>query len=478
MKRIKRMLAALAACGLGSLTLAVAARSAAVPAAGGGASPATRPGGDGKLVVHEWGTFTGFAGSDGVHLPFGTTVGENLPPFVLSRLAQAQRQGVKVGIGFLLSKGGGLAALQRMETPVVYFYADRPRDVAVRVDFPRGLLTEFYPPVRGMTPAFGDAPGEFGALDKEPDGAGPATQAAKVAPATRPAAKFERGSLDWGTVQIIPKPPGGPPDKLPEVPIAVGATGHYRYARETDAALVRFADRPGEAHDERFLFYRGLGDFALPVTLTAAGDGRFELTNAGDHPVRFALLLEVAGDRARFATYANVAGRRAMTLPAGTVALGQVGDAIAQALVGEGLYEREARAMVKTWSANWLGEPGTRVLYTVPRAVTDNLLPLRVSPTPDETVRVLVGRIDVTTPEREARVQSLLATAAQTKALGPEDAAYFRGLGRFVDPAIERAAKLRGGVNARPEVDALRALYFASRREAQAATAAPAGGPG
>ena len=37
------------------------------------------------LVVHEWGTFTGFAGSNGVHLPFETTIGSDLPAFVDNR---------------------------------------------------------------------------------------------------------------------------------------------------------------------------------------------------------------------------------------------------------------------------------------------------------------------------------------------------------------------------------------------------------
>ena len=32
-----------------------------------------------------------------------------------------------------------------METPVVYFYTDRETKVSVKVDFPRGWITEWYP---------------------------------------------------------------------------------------------------------------------------------------------------------------------------------------------------------------------------------------------------------------------------------------------------------------------------------------------
>jgi hypothetical protein len=284
--------------------------------------------------------------------------------------------------------------------------------------------------------------------------------------------KFARGSLDWGTVRITPQVAGKRPAHMPEVPLTVAAAAHYEYARETDAATVQFSDRPGELHEERFLFYRGLGDFTLPVTLTAAAGEQFELNNASEQPIRFALLLRAANGRARFAVYRDITAARQMTLPAETVALDQAGDEIARALVAEGLHEKEARAMVKTWSANWLAEAGTRVLYTVPRAITDDLLPLRISPTPDETVRVLVGRIDVITPEEETKIQSLLATSTGAKTLAADDAAYLRSLGRFYDPAIARAAKLRGSADANAEISALRRLYVNAPRAAQAAAPA------
>lgn len=460
---MKRLLAILAVCGLGGVALALAVPAPpAGPTRAADAAPPAEPA-EGRLVVHEWGTFTGFAGSDGVHVPFGIDVGSELPPFVLNRQTQTTRQGVKLSMGFLLRKGDGVYALQRMETPVIYFYTDRPRDVTVGVDFPQGLLTEFYPPVRDMLPAFGEGPGEYGAIATGDESAA-FVDVDRPAPRTKP--KMTGGSLDWGTVQIIPQAPGHPSASLPEVPASAEAASHYRYARETDAATVQFADDHGPPQEERFLFYRGLGDFALPVKLTAAGGDRFELHNTGEHPIRFALLLRVLDGEAQFAVYRDISSGQPMMLPADMVAVSKVGDAITRALVAEGLYEKEARAMVKTWSANWLGEPGTRVLYTVPAAVTDGLLPLRIAPAPHEMVRVLVGRIDVMTPEDEARIQSLLGSAVQAKTLAPDDAAYLRTFGRFLDPAIQRAAKLRGSPDAKREMKRLRTLYFNARNPA------------
>ena len=86
------------------------------------------------------GTFTSFAGSDGVNLEFRPLVTNDLPPFVLNAASQA-------GIPLLKQQ---LFARQRMETPVTYFYTDVPRTVNVRVDFPQGLLTEWYPVVKNV----------------------------------------------------------------------------------------------------------------------------------------------------------------------------------------------------------------------------------------------------------------------------------------------------------------------------------------
>ncbi len=42
-----------------------------------------------------------------------------------------------------------------METPAIYFYAKEPRTVGVSVQFPRGLITEWYPQASRVGPAMG-----------------------------------------------------------------------------------------------------------------------------------------------------------------------------------------------------------------------------------------------------------------------------------------------------------------------------------
>ncbi len=47
----------------------------------------------GKLIVHEWGTFTTFSGSNGVHLDFRPLQDNELPYFVANRATQTDKAG-------------------------------------------------------------------------------------------------------------------------------------------------------------------------------------------------------------------------------------------------------------------------------------------------------------------------------------------------------------------------------------------------
>ena len=112
-----------------------------------------------------------------------------------------------------------------------------------------------------------------------------------------------------------------------------------------------------------------------------------------------------------------------------------------KSLNAAGLYEKEARAMVKTWDTAWFGEDGARLLYLEPRSRADELLPLTIEPKPTEVVRVLVGRHDFLTPEQEAdaerQVQRIQAAQEELNAAEKE----LLKIGRFADQARQMAAK-------------------------------------
>jgi hypothetical protein len=377
---------------------------------------------DDDFVVHEWGTFTSFSGSDGVSLDFRTTTTEDLPAFVLDRQKQAflGESRDKAYARGLTIKATTLSR-QRMETPVTYFYTPRERIVDVTVEFPRGLLTEFYPPVRQFGP------------DYKKDQAAP----------------LENSWLRWGKIRLLPEAQAKDPKTglQPFIPkISSGENEHYAYARETDSAVVQITDPAMLAtYREKFLFYRGVGNFDLPVRLEGRGEGRFTLTHSGKTPLRYAFLVHIDqdGKTIRFARYDNVIGSVDVALPSQTETLDHLAGQVTQCLMTDGLYEKEAKAMVKTWRSSWFGEPGTRVLYSLPRASTDALLPLHLDPAPRELVRVMIGRLETLTPEQERGIEERVARlGAGDPAVREETAAQIRRLGRFAEPALARVAAM------------------------------------
>lgn len=383
----------------------------------------------GRLVVHEWGTFTSFAGSDGVNLEFRPLATSSLPGLAANDLPR-----------FIISGLPSLTkpqtfALQRMETPVTYFYTDVPRVVNVRVDFPRGMLTEWYPLAKKR---------ETGQATAERDQGG--------------------AYLDWGAVRLTPpeqfadirvrdKHGQAVPASLPPVT----AKDHYGRARETDSAIVETVDNIGRSYFEKFLFYRGLGNFELPIKLSALGDDRFEVTNASEDPTGALLLVRIENGRVRFAQMDPVSPRSAVeiSLPVDESTVDRLAETMAGALTSAGLYEKEALAMVNTWRTSWFGENGTRLLYLVPEKLTDALLPLAVDPAPDEQVRVLVGRLETLTPEDCRQLVRAIAGSDGEKPTAEAVKAELASLGRFAEPAIQFAIGQTGDRPTRSRLEAI-----------------------
>jgi hypothetical protein len=119
----------------------------------------------------------------------------------------------------------------------------------------------------------------------------------------------------------------------------------------------------------------------------------------------------------------------------------QLAARMQSALVREGLYEREAAAMVKTWADSWFAEQGVRVFYTLPRTWTDRILPLTLNPGPRELVRVMVGRAEVITPSMEWELMKQIVRFSdrdeRVRTSAIQEARQL-GLGRFMEPATRR----------------------------------------
>src|SRR5207302_4484551 len=122
--------------------------------------------------------------------------------------------------------------------------------------------------------------------------------------------------------------------------------------------------------------------------------------------------------------------------------LDALSSALTADLTADGLYEKEAKAMVQTWNSSWFGEDGTRLLYLVPQAQTDALLPLNIAPKPQQTVRVMVGRLETMTPEKEGSIGRLILGLGSDDFQSREAAMrQIKQMGRFAEPALQRVSQ-------------------------------------
>jgi hypothetical protein len=343
----------------------------------------------GKFIVHEWGTFLSVQGSDGKTLGGMVDSEEDLPKFVRERELDGRNRA---------------CLFQKMETPVTYFYVDRPRTVRVRVGMKNGLLTHWYPAVGSFGPRVGKE-STLGSTDS---------------------------FLDWEEIELAPdtRAPVGPNQGVPGFK-PVKATDTWRFARETDAAFVvqrkkepgpyvwivttkkgavvtgnligdteeglQLRDSAGkiisiskadvaqkeiirdgrtarvlpEGEREKFLFYRGLGSFELPLEVRASGAGadeRLLLRNLGPDVLRGAVAVQVRGRDVWFAPLPNLEGGAVHEVS--TAALTRAANvedikkAVSATLVNAGLYPKEAQAMGEELCPD---RRAAGPLYTAPR---------------------------------------------------------------------------------------------------------------
>ena len=100
-------------------------------------------------------------------------------------------------------------------------------------------------------------------------------------------------------------------------------------------------------------------------------------------------------------------------------------------LVNQGLYPDEAHAMLKTWRDSGF-EEGSRLIYIVPPAFVDNILPLKIYPAPSRIVRVFVGRLEIVSPATVKAVSTALATGDQST---------LNKYGRFLEAILQIASR-------------------------------------
>ena len=398
------------------------------------------------LVIHEWGTFTSLQGSDGVPLKWNPLSSSHLPGFVYS---WRRAGGGRLPTGLLaLGPKSSLLTLQRLETPVIYFYSDRQQTVDLSVHFPKGGITEWYPQASAIGPSI-IQPGQ--AITKLDSG----LHALDASPAFTLASldvgrNVNESLIEWQRLKVLPV---GGADKSTDLP-KDNSGSHYFTARNTDSAYVQVPSlgQPKRGSElEKFLFYRGVGDFATPLNVSMESGDRVSLLNAGTHPISHLFILSIKGKSGSLIALDDLKpGQHTEAVLASVQQLRpldellvKIGGSMEHALIAEGLFDREAIAMVNTWKDSWFSEEGDRVLYLLPRAWTDEVLPMIVTPAPKDLVRVMVGRAELITPETEKQLAAGIASAKQNRQKAVKELRPLAAqLGRFAEPAWDHALSL------------------------------------
>jgi len=335
------------------------------------------------VVAHEWGTFTSIAGNSGTAIQwYPWAAASELPGFVEHLQVQAR--------DFKLNLNGTI----RMETPVLYFYSSKESALSVHVSFSKGLITEWYPHATRFTPARSEAQ-NASFSENQPD-----------------------GSVTWENISLRPNLEVSMPRER----------SHSRYyaARDTSSTPLQVVTPVG-AQYEKFLFYRGVSSEAIPIAAKVLTDGRIEVINFSGDTISHIFLFERRGDLTGFRSTTSLEAETKLTAPELNATIETVGEQVLAALMDQGLYPDEARAMLETWKDSWF-EEGSRLLYLVPQGFVTRVLPLSISPEPEQTTRVFVGRLELVTPRTRTAIESALAS-------GDEPA--LRKYDRFLEPMLE-----------------------------------------
>ncbi|HEY2376416.1 MAG TPA: hypothetical protein VGH98_10630 [Gemmatimonadaceae bacterium] len=348
----------------------------------------------GPIIVHEWGTITTR------HAPNGTPQGrlnridttEVLPQFVHRyEPSQTVDNPEKTLVKETLVPGRPDVTM-RLETPVIYFYPARdmplPPPFQVTVRFRGGIVNEFYPDAEASVVVDVER-----ASRKMQTGAIPSEWNGDVLD------NYVVGRLLWRDVALAPS-------------ASLTPTSSHVWLAPRNVPSTNVTSKSGEA--ERYLFYRGVAHLdALMQTELLAKEVRFlaprqlEWMHQPSMAIAKMWLVDIRPNgTVAFREHAPLTidkaqpSRELARMPLfadedySSANLAALRQAMKQSLVGAGLFEPEAGAMLETWKKSYFETPGLRVFYLVPDEWLGYFLPLRVS-IPNQLTRVIVGRIDL-----------------------------------------------------------------------------------
>ncbi len=299
------------------------------------------------LAVHEWGVFRVNEDADFANADLRAEW-DDLPAFAYGLIK-----------GRAVPQHWG-AAETRLR-PIIFFHAQQPIVVRLKIDFPGGMPGVWFPAT--------EKPAVFG-LEQQPK---------------------TGDSLEWNLG--IKQCPNGWTPKQPSVPEVSDKHWISRIRQvKSDEVFARFSPNPLDVEREKFVYYDGIFPQRRWLKI-AVGKDRISLTSQVKHLVYDITAVDRRGDVIRVSRVARLeAGETIAELPFKVVNAkdfaGEAADTLVKQLIEAGLFNDEAKSLVDAWKARMFETPGLNLFYRLPQSEYDAAMPITVTPKPDFVVRV------------------------------------------------------------------------------------------
>lgn len=326
-------------------------------------------------TVHEWGTFTTVQNSGGQRL--AGLKGEKLPPFVYDMKLDATRNIQLANVEV------------QMETPVLYFYADKAMDAIVDVKFKNGIINQWYPNRISGLEISNNTIIDL-AIPRE-------------------------GHCQWNINILEPNATAKLIDDWNIV------THEYAAPRWTNSNYIK---GQGEEY-EKFIFYRGLANFETPLRLEFNQYDNLVIHNQFNTTLSYVLVYDNSPDRQPTIWWSGSMKANEKKVIANPVKDSEFNDVnnemyrFRDELVKSGLNQAEADAMLNTWFDGYFVDitdvEGLRVFWITPESYINEMLPLTIAPAPSSIKRVFIGRSEILKKDFESELGKLSDDEIQTR---------------------------------------------------------------
>jgi hypothetical protein len=312
------------------------------------------------LVVHEWGVISVY---NDVELANADMRAEwaGLPKFVNGQIDDRKVP----------------EYLREAKVPVIYFHAAQAMALNVKIDFPNGKPTVWWPST------LNHGGGGLGKIRVE-----------------EPALK----SLTWN-VQLRPA-------QAAQVQLMPLPKGHWMEALR-DVRADDVIAYVGGVQKEKFIYYDGLIPSPKAALIAVTGEN-VGIKNQAKYPLHDLTVVDLRNVR-------KIRVARVEKLDAGSEAKdvkfteGDQAkwptDAVAtlvKQLQASGLFEDEAKALANVWQKTFFETEGVSVFYRLPQEVYDQLLPLTLCVKPEKVVRTMLAHHPHVEPDLADRVMALV----------------------------------------------------------------------